>query len=79
MQVVIHINLVQLVVPDALLTKNVAHLIHLGMEVEPLLRVILDEHILPSLLSDDEEGADVRIFPALKVAEIALRKELHII
>ena len=47
------------------------------MEVQPFLRVVLDEHVFSCFLCDDEEGADVGIFPALEIAEVALRKELH--
>ena len=47
------------------------------MEVKPLFGVVLDEHVFAGLLSDDQEGADVSIFPAFKIAEVALGKELH--
>ena len=72
MKVVGHINLVQLVVPDVLVCEYVAHFLYLSMEIKPLLRVILDKHIVACLLGDDDKCADVSIFPALKVAEIAL-------
>ena len=76
-QVVAHIILVQFVVPDVLVRENIAHFRHLGMEVHPFFGVVLDEHVLVSLLRDDEEGADVGIFPALKVAEVTLREKFH--
>ena len=47
------------------------------MEVQPFLRVVLDEHVFSCFLCDDEEGADVGIFSALEIAEVTLREELH--
>ena len=47
------------------------------MEVQPLFRVVLDEHVFSCFLCDDEKGADVSILPALEIAEVTLREELH--
>ena len=52
-QIVGHVGLVQLVIPDVLVSENIAHLPHLGMKIEPLLRVVLNEHVLGGLLGND--------------------------
>ena len=78
-QIVGHIRLVEFVTPDALVLQNITYLTYLGMEVQPFLWVIADKHVMSSLLCDNQEGADICVFPAFEIAEVALGKELHIL
>ena len=49
------------------------------MEIEPSLRVILDELASLSLLGEDKKSPYLCKFPSLKVSEIASCQELRII
>ena len=49
------------------------------MEIEPSLRVILDELASLSLLSEDKKSPYLCKFPSLEVSEIASCQELRII
>ena len=61
----------QLSVLDVLLLEDVAHLENLGMEVQPFLRVVLNELTPLCLLREDKVGTYLRKFSSLKVTEVA--------
>ena len=76
--VFVNLFLVEHPVPDVLLAENVGHLAHLGMEVQPLLRVVLHELAVPRLLRYNKVCTYLRELPSLEVPEIALCQELGI-
>ena len=69
----------QLSVLDVLLLEDVAHLENLGMEVQPFLRVVLNELTPLCLLREDKVGTYLRKFSSLKVTEVAFGQELRIL
>ena len=69
----------QLSVLDVLLLEDVAHLGNLGMEVQPPLRVVLNELAALCLLREDKVGTYLRKFSSLKVTEVAFGQELRIL
>jgi len=77
-QVLVHLLAVQLAVADAALCKDVRHLPHLDVEVEPQFGVVLDERAAHRLLRDDEVGLYFRILPPFKVFEVGLREERRV-
>ena len=61
---------------DARVLELVADLADLHHEVPPLAGVVGEELAAPALLRDDEVGEGVGVLPALKIAEVAVGKEL---
>ena len=59
------------------LFKDVLHLLHLVIKLSPFLRIIGNEGALSRFLGDNDKGTDFGIGPALVIAEVALRQELH--
>ena len=78
-EVLVDLFLGELAVPDAALLEDVHDLADLGMEVEPRLGVVLHEGGFYRFLRDNEVGAYLSIGPAVEVAEVAAREELHIV
>ena len=76
--VFVDLRLGELSVTDAFLGQDVVDLGYLGMEVEPLLRVVLDELTALCLLSNYKVGGDFGKFPSLEVVEVTPGKELGI-
>ena len=66
-------------VPDMLLAENVGNLVDLGVEVQPLLRVVLHELAVLCLLRQDKESPYLRKFSSLKVAEVASCQKFRIL
>ena len=64
---------------DVLLLEDVAHFGNLGMEVQPFLRVVLNELAALCLLREDKVGTYLRKFSSLKVTEVAFGQELRIL
>lgn len=77
--VFVHLLLGQSSVADVPLAQDVLRLGHLGMELRPLLRVILHELAAQRFLCDDNVGAYLGELPSLEVAEVAPRQELRIL
>ena len=77
--VLVDLFLGQFPVLDVLLLEDVAHFGNLGMEVQPLLRVVLHKLATLSFLREDKVGTYLRKFSSLKVAEIAFGQELRIL
>ena len=69
--ILVHLFLGQLPMLDILLLENVAHFGNLGMEVQPSLRVVLNELAVLCLLREDKVGTYLRKFSSLKVTELA--------
>ena len=79
MKVFVDLVLGELVIPDTSLREYICYLADLHMKVQPGFRIILDESALHDFLCDDEIGFDFRIGPSLKIPEITLAQELHIL
>ena len=77
--ILVHLFLGQLPMLDILLLENVAHFGNLGMEVQPSLRVVLNELAVLCLLRKDKVGTYLRKFSSLKVTEVAFGQELCIL
>ena len=77
--VFVHLVPCQPPVADVPLAQDVLRLGHLGMELRPLLRVVLHELAALRLLRDDKVGAYFGELPSLEVAEVAPRQELRIL
>ena len=69
--VLVDLFLGQFPVLDVLLLEDVAHFGNLGMEVQPLLRVVLHKLATLSFLREDKVGTYLRKFSSLKVTEVA--------
>lgn len=77
--VLINFRLTEFPVLDVLLLEDVAHLGNLGMEVQPPLRVVLNELAALRFLREDNVGTYLRKFSSLKVTEVAFGQELRIL
>ncbi len=77
--VLIDFRLTEFPVLDVLLLEDVAHLGNLGMEVQPSLRVVLNELAALRFLREDKVGTYLRKFSSLKVAEVDIGQVLCII
>ena len=77
--ILVHLFLGQLPMLDILLLEDVAHFGNLGMEVQPSLRVVLNELAALCLLREDKVGTYLRKFSSLKVTEVAFGQELCIL
>jgi len=77
-EVLVDLVLGELAVPDAALLEDIHDLADLRVEFEPGLGVVLHEGGLHRFLGDDEVGADLCVWAAVEVAEVAAREELHV-
>ena len=77
--VFVDLRLGQFAVTDSFLCKYVVYFGDLRVEIEPFLRVILNELAFLCLLSDNKVCAYLGKFSSLEVFEVASRKELSVL